>query len=96
MTRASAGMPAKHQAGRRVVDQVDRMKGNLAVLVDGADAELAFSLSVTTERGSITASVGAARSVISAVIPAGTLPSPLGMATSMRKVRVCGEASRLM
>ena len=52
--------------------------------------------SVTTERGSTTASAGGARSVISAVMPAGSFLSSLGIATSMRKVRVAAEASRLI
>ena len=88
---------AEHQPLRRVVDQVDREEHDLGVLVDGADAEIAGCAdSVTTERGRTIASAGGARSVISAVMPAGSFLSSLGIATSMRKVRVAADASRLM
>ena len=72
---------AEHLPGLR------RRLGLEFVIVNAENAAAGFG---------ITESTAPARKVISAVMPAGILRSALGIATSMRKVRVCAVASRLM
>ncbi len=88
---------AEHQPVGGVVDQIDRDRTQPCCPCRPQRMPRSpAALSDTTERGRITASTGADRSVISAVMPAGNVLSSLGIATSMRKVRVDGDASRLM
>ena len=72
MTSGTCGHAVEHQAVGRVVDRPRPGRSTtVSVVVDDAHAELAAVDSVTTERGTTTASTGSACSTISALMPAG-------------------------